>query len=682
MNLKDSITTLKGIGEKTKEKLYKLNIYTIEDLLFFYPRDFEDRSNIMNICDVYLEEKNLIRAIVAKEPEVLNINGKTILKVVFRDKTHFITAVWFNQQYLKNLFQINKEFYLYGKVTEKFNKLQIDSPEYCNVNNEKMLSIGRIVPIYNLVSGLSQNNMRKYVYQCLDVIDEIKDCFSEEFLKTYNLLDLKTAIKNIHYPISNEMYAQARKRLVFDEIFIVQYCLHDLKMFAKLETNKYMANIQDEAILKKLKFELTKAQKRVLNDIKKDFGNKFAMNRLIQGDVGSGKTAVALVASFIAIQNGYQVALMAPTEVLAKQHYEEIKEILKDFNIQTSFLSGSMKAKEKRESLENIKNNKSKMIIGTHAVIQDKVEFSNLGLVITDEQHRFGVKQRMQLANKGEAPHTIVMTATPIPRTLALILHGDLDISIIDELPPGRQKIDTFAVNNTYKERIYNFIKKEVAQGRQCYIICPLVEESEKAKGKAVIEYTEELKETYLKDINIAYLHGKMKNDEKVKIMNEFVKNNISVLISTTVIEVGINVPNSTLIIIEDADKFGLAQLHQLRGRVGRGSEKSYCILISDKKSKTTKERLNAMCNTTDGFVLSEKDLELRGPGDFFGTRQHGLPEFKIANMFKDLKTVSLCQKIIDDIHKEKIYLKEEEKKLIKKQVNNYMDIVNNTISL
>ncbi len=682
MELKDSISTLKGVGEKTKEKLNKLNINTIQDLILFYPRDFEDRSKIVNVENSYLDEKNLIKAVVARDAELIKINGKTILKVLFRDKGEFITAVWFNQPYLKNLFQVNSEFYLFGKVTEKFNKLQIESPEYCNINNEKMLSIGRIVPVYNLTYGLTQNNIRKYVYQCLDMADDIEDYFSEQFLETYNLIDLKTAIKNIHFPTSNEMYAKARKRLVFDEIFIVQYCLHDLKMFARIKTDKYMDCVEDTEILNELGFVLTNAQNRVLEDIKKDFKNNYAMNRLIQGDVGSGKTAIALIASFIAIKNGYQVALMAPTEVLAKQHYEEIKELFEKFNIKTSFLSGGMRAKEKRESLESIKNNESKMIIGTHAVIQDKVEFSNLGLVITDEQHRFGVKQRMKLANKGVAPHTIVMTATPIPRTLALILHGDLDISIIDELPPGRQKIDTFAVNKSYNERIFNFIKKEVSNNRQCYIICPLVEESEKAKGRAVVEYTEEIKQKYLKDINVAPLHGKMKNDEKIEIMNKFEKNEINVLVATTVIEVGINVPNSTLIIIEDADKFGLAQLHQLRGRVGRGKEKSYCILVSDKKSKTTKERLKAMCDTNDGFVLSEKDLELRGPGDFFGTRQHGLPEFKIANMFKDLKTVSLCQKIIEDIYNKKFILTKNDKKMIKKQINVYMDIVNNTISL
>ncbi len=682
MELKDDISTLKGVGGKTKEKLNKLNISTIRDLILFYPRDFEDRSKIVNLEDVYLDEKNLIKGVVAKTPELIKINGKTILKVLFRNKTEFVTAVWFNQPYLKNLFQINNEFYLFGKVTEKFNKLQIESPEYCNVNNEKMLSIGRIVPIYNLVSGLTQNSVRKYVYQCLDMADEIEDYFSEKFLNEYNLIDLKTAIKNIHFPTSNEMYVKARKRLVFDEIFIVQYCLYDLKMFARFETDKYMSSIEDKDILNELGFELTNAQSRVLKHIKNDFKSEYAMNRLIQGDVGSGKTAVALIASFIAIKNNYQVAFMAPTEVLAKQHYEEIKSIFEKFNIKTAFLSGGMKAKEKRETLESIRNNESKMIIGTHAIIQDKVQFDNLGLVITDEQHRFGVKQRMKLANKGVAPHTIVMTATPIPRTLALILYGDLDVSIIDELPPGRQKIDTFAVSKSYNERIFNFIRKEVGNNKQCYVICPLVEESEKSNGRAVVEYTEEIKEKYLKDINVAALHGKMKNDEKVEIMNKFAENEINVLVATTVIEVGINVPNATLIIIEDADKFGLAQLHQLRGRVGRGKEKSYCILVSDKKSKTTKERLKAMCDTNDGFVLSEKDLELRGPGDFFGTRQHGLPEFKIANMFKDLKTVSLCQKIIDDIHNEKFILTKNDKKMIKKQINFYMNVVNNTISL
>ncbi len=682
MKLNDDISTLKGVGEATTRKLHKLSIFSIRDLIMFFPRDFEDRSKIVDLDNILLDEKNLIRCVVAKEPELLKIKGKTLVKVLFRNKNTFITATWFNQPYLKKAFEYNQEFYLFGKIIEKFDKLQIENPEYCNIKNQETLSIGRIVPIYNLVSGVSQNLIRKYVYQCLNIVNEVEDYLSEDFLKKYNLIDLKTAIKNIHFPVNNEMYSKARQRLVFDEIFIVHYSLHNIKLLAKAKTEKTIKNLDDKKILDTLGFTLTNAQKRVLDDIKNDFNSEYAMNRLIQGDVGSGKTAVALVASFIAIQNNYQVALMAPTEVLAKQHYEEIKEILKIFNVETSFLSGSMKAKEKRESLENIKNGTSKMIIGTHAVIQEKVEFNNLGLVITDEQHRFGVKQRTALFEKGEYPHTIVMTATPIPRTLSLILHGDLDISIIDELPPGRQKIDTYAVPSSYNKRIFDFVKKEVDKGRQCYIICPLVEESEKATGKAVVEYTEELKDNYLNNLIVEPLHGKMKNDEKIDKMNRFSKNEINVLVSTTVIEVGINVPNSTLIIIQDADKFGLAQLHQLRGRVGRGKEKSFCILVSDKKSKVTKQRLSAMCETNDGFVLSEKDLELRGPGDFFGTRQHGLPEFKIANMFKDIKTVTLCQKIMKDIDLGKLELSEKEENMIKDKINIYMRIVNNTISL
>ncbi|AMJ42026.1 ATP-dependent DNA helicase RecG [Anaerotignum propionicum DSM 1682] len=464
--------------------------------------------------------------------------------------------------------------------------------------------------------------------------------------KEYQLAERNFSIQEIHFPKTEQSFYDARRRLVFEELFLLQGALFSLKAFFEKEKNGILLKKQRplEEFQQYLPFHFTNAQRRVLKEIEEDMSTGKQMNRLIQGDVGSGKTAVAMAASYWAIQNGYQSVLMAPTEVLAQQHYQSILSVFEGLGITTVLLTGGQTAKEKRSALEKIASGAGEMIIGTHAVIQKGVEYHNLGLAITDEQHRFGVRQRSALNQKGEAPHVLVMTATPIPRTLALILYGDLDVSIIDELPPGRQKIDTMAVTSSYHDRIYTFIDKEVQQGRQAYVICPMIEENEKLELQSVLNFTEELQQK-LSHCIVSCVHGKMKPKEKQEIMEAFAKGEIHVLVSTTVIEVGINVPNAVIMLIENAERFGLAQLHQLRGRVGRGSEKSYCILVSDAKAKIAKQRLKTLVDSQDGFVISEMDLKLRGPGEFFGTRQHGLPELKIANMYQDMPILIEAQK-------------------------------------
>ncbi|MDO5389257.1 MAG: ATP-dependent DNA helicase RecG, partial [Clostridia bacterium] len=491
-------------------------------------------------------------------------------------------------------------------------------------------------------------------------------------LEKHNLCSREFAVRNIHFPINDDAFFKARRRLVFDELLLLQLHLLELKgNVCGKKSSILIEDHNDDEVRNELGFKLTKAQEKVLCEIKGDFKKGFVMNRLIQGDVGSGKTAVAMIAAYIAVKNGYQTVLMAPTDVLANQHYKSFCSVFEKLNIKCELLTSGLKKREKDRAYDNIESGYAKIIIGTHALIQDKVRYNNIGLVITDEQHRFGVRQREMLAEKGNEPHVLVMTATPIPRTLALILYGDLDISIIDELPPGREKVDTFAVDHGYYQRLYSFVRKEILKGRQTYIICPMIEENDKAELRAVISYTEELDRNIFPEFRVACVHGKMKNNEKQEIMEDFAKGNIDILVSTTVIEVGINVPNATLMIIENAERFGLSALHQLRGRVGRGSEKSYCVLVSDTKNKTSKERLKIMCKTNDGFVISEKDLTLRGPGDFFGTRQHGLPEMKIANLYKDIDILKEVQQTAIELYSNEKESNSVENSLLKTKIYN-----------
>ena len=684
MLLSDNIINIKNIGEERSKKLQKLGINTINDLIEYFPRDYDDRSNIIKIKDIQLNEVNTIKGKVICRPETTKIKNLSITKIKITDGDKFLDIVWFNQPYLKNTIKYKSEYIFTGKVIQKYGKNKMESPDYEIIDERELLSNGRIVPIYASTYKFPQKLFRSLINETINNIKEqITEFLPDEILKKHNLCSRKFAIENIHFPKDNDSFFLARRRLVFEELFLLQSKLLQIKgILENKECNIIIKDININPILNILPFNLTEAQNNVLKDIINDLKQNKAMNRLIQGDVGSGKTVIAQILSFISVNNGYQVAVMAPTDVLASQHFEGFKNIFDKLNIKCVFLSGNQKAKEKKENYTLIQSGEAKIIIGTHAIIQDKVIFKNLGVVITDEQHRFGVKQREILSKKGKNPHTLVMTATPIPRTLALILYGDLDISIIDKLPPGRQKIETIYVNSTYYNRLYDFIKKNANEKRQSYIICPMIDENEKLELKSVLSYTEQLKNEIFKNYSVECIHGKMKNVEKQNIMNKFYNGEINILISTTVIEVGINVPNATIMIIENAERFGISQLHQLRGRVGRGSEKSYCILVSDSKNNQSKQRLNTMVKYSDGFILSEKDLEIRGTGDFFGTRQHGIPDMKIANLYKDIEILKEVQKSSIKLFKDDPMLIKENNKLLKEKIEQFFNILDNTVSL
>lgn len=686
MELTDNIEKINNIGTQRANKLHKLNIYTVIDIIEYFPRDYIDRSNVLNIKDLIVDKENTFIASVATIYESIRINDKIITNILLKDLTGTITAVWYKQPYLKNYFSKGCEYLFTGKVTKKFNKLEIIAPEYENINNGELLSGGRIVPIYASTYKLSQKMLRQLIKNVIDNVYNLCEEFIPAYItKKYKLLDRKSAIQNIHFPIDEEKFFEARYRLVFEEFFLLQLGLKHIKILTAQNKNGLLITKFDgeQELINSLPFQLTNAQHKALEEIKQNLSNGNIMNRLIQGDVGSGKTIIALIIAFIIAQNGYQTAMMVPTEVLAKQHYENFNKYLSYSGIKIVLLTGSTAKKQKSIIIEDIQNNTAQIVIGTHALIQENIVFKNLGLVITDEQHRFGVHQRVKLSEKGINPHTLVMTATPIPRTLALILYGDLDITIIDELPPNRQKIDTFAVNSSYYNRIYEFIKKEIAEGRQVYIICPMVEEDEEHQDlKSVKEYTQKLKENIFSDYSIEYIHGKMKPREKQEIMDNFMNGYINILVATTVIEVGIDVPNATMIVIENAERFGLAQLHQLRGRVGRGSYKSYCILVTDSKNKLTSERMKTMSRSNDGFELSTVDLQLRGAGDFFGTRQHGLPEMKIANLYRDMDILKIAQEATNEILEGDFKLEKKDNLLLNKKLLEFFDLKENIYSL
>ena len=535
-----------------------------------------------------------------------------------------------------------------------------------------MQNTGRIIPIYPLTYKLSQNQLRKIMEAGIkEVYGNLPESLPNYLLKEYKLEDINNATKHIHFPDEFKDFNIARNRLVFEELLTVQLALLELKNSYNNDIKgiEFSKNAKMSDVINTLPFKLTKAQLRVLEEIDNDMESSKNMNRLLQGDVGSGKTVVAMCAAYKAVKSGYQAAIMAPTAILASQHLENFRDILEDLGIRCELLISGITKKKKEDILERLKNGEIDILIGTHAIIEDNVIFKNLGLVVTDEQHRFGVKQRTKIAEKGENPDVLVMTATPIPRTLALILYGDLDISIIDELPPNRKKIETFAVNKSMTDRVNNFIRKQLEEGRQAYIVCPLVEENEEMDLKSV----EKIYETYSKEVfpdyKVDFIHGKMKQKDKDSIMERFKNKEIDVLVSTTVIEVGVDVPNSNIMIIENAERFGLAQLHQLRGRVGRGKYQSYCILKFEGKSDNVRKRMKVMCDTNDGFIISEKDLELRGSGDFFGTMQHGLPEFKIANLFEDVGILKLVQSVATKILLDDPKLEKQENKLLKELI-------------
>ena len=565
-----------------------------------------------------------------------------------------------------------KKYRFFGKISNKYGKIDLTSPVFDEI--EKKNNTGKIIPLYPLTFSLSQNTIRKIIENGLKDVEEdggLKETLPQYILNEYKLEEINKAIETVHFPKEFADFEIARKRFVFEELLSTQLALLQLKN-SNLKDHKGISFSKDahmSDVINSLPFNLTKAQLRVLEEIDKNMEQDKSMNRLLQGDVGSGKTVVAMISAYKAVKSGYQVAVLAPTAILATQHLENFQKILKKFDIRCELLISGITKKKKTEILEKLQNGEIDILIGTHAMLEENVTFKNLGLVVTDEQHRFGVKQRTTMAQKGENPDVLVMSATPIPRTLALILYGDLDISLIDELPPNRKKIETFAVTKALEDRVNNFVKKQVDEGRQAYIVCPLVEESEENDLQSVISLYEKCKTEVFPNYRIEYIHGKMKQKEKDDIMERFKNGEIDILISTTVIEVGVDVPNSSIMVIEDAQRFGLAQLHQLRGRVGRGEYQSYCILKYEGKGKNTRERMKIMTQTNDGFVISQKDLELRGSGDFFGTNQHGIPDFKIANLFTDIDILKLAQeaaiKIVNDDEK----LEKPENDLLKELV-------------
>ncbi|MCR1974852.1 ATP-dependent DNA helicase RecG [Clostridium sporogenes] len=670
MNVYSPITTLKGVGPKTKEQLEKCMIFNIMDLLLYFPRDYEFIDNYSK--DKLANKKVIIKVQVENiKRDVRTRTGKILTTIIFNDGEKAIVGSWFNQPYIKNYFKIGEEYILQGSLREYRGTLTINNAQILKNKYAEKVEERKIIPKYPLKGDLKNNLLIKLVNSALENI-AIGENLPRWLIEKYKFISLDKSIRTIHKPENQKELEESIRRLKFQEL--LAYCLKiaSLKEYLKTATEGIAFKVLEETsdIIRALPFKLTNAQNRVLEEIFKDQKKEKPMNRLLQGDVGSGKTIIALICLFNIIKNGYQGVMLAPTEILAIQHYEEALKLFKDFNLNIELLVGSVKASLKKEIKEKLKKGEIDLIIGTHALIEDDVEFYNLGMVITDEQHRFGVMQRSKMLNKGRSIDTLVMSATPIPRTLTLSLYGDLDLSIIDELPPGRQKIDTYYVNDSYRKRVYNFALKEINDGRQVYIVCPLVEEKEELNLNSVEKLYNDLKEDYFKEVEIAILHGKMKGKEKDAIMKEFKEGKIKALISTTVIEVGVNVPNATLMIIENAERFGLAQLHQLRGRVGRGKYKSYCILIAKVKNDIIRKRMEIMKSSNDGFFVAEEDLKLRGGGEIFGFRQHGSSNLLLADVIEDIHLLKIAnvesKKIIDSNSEEDNKIKEEVKTKIK----------------
>ncbi len=647
--LSDPVTILKGVGPTKAKQFAALNIYTLEDLICHFPRAYEDRTRLVPIEKLEVDQPACFKAMVMNTPRTSHIRkGLDITKVQVADHTGRLTLTFFNQKFTAEQLQYGKEYIFYGAVSGDFIGYNMTSPVFESLDSPP-LTTRRVLPIYPLTAGLSNASVLKAVRQALAICDVPREIIPESVRAEYGILPAERAYYAIHEPSDMTEAELAKKRLIFEEFFVFSAGLSLMRASRALKKTPAYENCDLSAFYGALPFSLTGAQSRAIGEILQDLGRGAPMNRLVQGDVGSGKTMVAAAAAYLAIQNGHQAAMMAPTEILAEQHFTSLSKLLNPLGITLQLLTGSLTVKQKRLAREAIESGQAQLIVGTHALVSDATVFADLGLVITDEQHRFGVGQRSALAGKGNDPHLLVMSATPIPRTLALLMYGDLEVSILDELPPGREPVDTFLVNESYRARINNFIRKHVSEGHQCYVVCPAVEENESLNLKAAEVWAETLQKTVFPDLRVALLHGQMKGAEKEAVMADFAAGNADVLVATTVIEVGVDVPNATLMVIEDADRFGLSQLHQLRGRVGRGKAKSYCILTSHNKNSETLQRLKALCGTTDGFKIAEEDLRLRGPGDFFGARQSGLPVFRVANLSCDLQTLKDAQQASAD---------------------------------
>lgn len=645
-DLNTDVRYIKGIGEQRAKALGKLGIATLRDLIAYFPRAYEDRRSFCRIAQLQSGENACVEAMVAAEPVVSRVRkGLELVKVRVVDETGTLFLTFFNQSYISNTLRRGETFTFFGKVEGTERRKAMTNPLVEREGRRELT--GRIVPVYPLTAGVSQTMLIRAVEQGLAACrDLLPDPLPDEVRRAHQLCSIGYAYDQIHFPTSEEELAIARRRLVFEELFLLTIGLKKLRRRREGLRCAPWVDTELGDFAAALPFRLTGAQRRAIDEITADLRAGRPMNRLVQGDVGSGKTMVAAAAMVCAVKNGFQAALMAPTEILAEQHYRGLAPLLERLGISCVLLTGGMRARERRQTLEHIALGQAQVVIGTHALISADVTYHALGLVVTDEQHRFGVGQRAALSAKGNAPHLLVMSATPIPRTLALIIYGDLDVSVIDELPPGRQRIDTFCVTGAYRQRFYGFVRKEIQAGRQAYIICSMVEhgQAQPDDRKAATEYAQLLREKVFPDLNIACVHGRMKPREKETVMAAFAAGEVHILVSTTVVEVGVDVPNATVMVVEDADRFGLSQLHQLRGRVGRGQHKSYCILVSDNKNEETRQRLKVMTGTNDGFRIAEEDLRLRGPGDFFGQRQHGLPALKVADLSCDMALLKEAQ--------------------------------------
>ena len=673
MNETARISTLKGIGEKTEKIFQKAGIYTVGDLIRYFPRGYDVYEEPVPISELEEGKTMTVTGSVYGRIQVGGSPKMQITTVYLKDITGTLKVIWFRMPFLRNTLAKAGVITLRGRVIRKKEGFVMEHPEVFCPASKYDLKQDTLQPVYPLVTGLTNHAVMKAVRQVLEECDVGEGILPKDMVREYQLSDYRRAIYGIHFPKDKEEFYHARKRLVFEEFMLFILSLRMLKESEERVLNPYCFREQPqiEKFLNSLPFELTNAQKTVWREIKNDMEDIHVMSRLVQGDVGSGKTIVALLAMMYTGLNGYQAAMMAPTEVLARQHFENIDHMLQEYEIplKVGLLTGSMTARQKRAVYEEVESGEIQLVIGTHALIQEKVIYKNLALVVTDEQHRFGVKQRETLANKGVSPHILVMSATPIPRTLAIILYGDLDISVINELPKNRLPIKNCVVDTGYRNTAYRFIKNQIAEGRQCYVICPMVEESETLEVENVTDYTENLQEILGVNIKVQCLHGKMKQSQKDEIMEAFSKNEIQVLVSTTVIEVGIDVPNSTVMLIENAERFGLAQLHQLRGRVGRGKYQSYCIFMSASKSKETKERLDILNKSNDGFFIASEDLRLRGPGDLFGIRQSGILDFKLGDVFQDSQVLQQASKAANLILEEDPQLEKEKYQSLKQQV-------------
>ena len=642
--LSDPITILKGIGPSKAAQFAALNIHSLQDLICHFPRGYEDRTKLVTISQLEVDKPACFRAMVMNTPRTAHIRkGLDITKVQVADHTARLNITFFNQKFTTNQLQYGKEYIFYGAVSGDFIGYNMTSPAF-EALDVPPVTTRRILPIYPLTAGLSNAAVLKAVRQALAICDVPAEIIPESVRQQYGILPAQRAYYAIHEPASMAEAEQAKRRLIFEEFFVFSAGLSLMRAARAGRKTAPYPNTDLQPFLQALPFRLTGAQSRAIDEIMADFRKGAPMNRLVQGDVGSGKTMVAAAAAYCACRNGRQSALMAPTEILAEQHYASLSKLLTPLGLRVGLLTGSMKEKDKKAVRAAIAEGTLDLIVGTHALITDSTVFSNLGLVIADEQHRFGVAQRSKLSAKSNDPHLLVMSATPIPRTLALIMYGDLDVSILDELPPGRQTVDTFLVTESYRPRINAFIRKQVEEGHQCFVVCPAVEENEELNIKSAELWADTLQTAVFPDLKVSLLHGRMKGADKEAIMGAFARGESHILVATTVIEVGVDVPNATLMIIEDADRFGLSQLHQLRGRVGRGSAKSYCILTSHNRSGETLQRIKAFCKTNDGFRIAEEDLRMRGPGDFFGQRQSGLPVFRVADLSCDLQTLKDAQ--------------------------------------